>query len=285
MKRIGFIDYYIDEWHANNYPAWIRGSSLKGEFDVTLAWEEASLPGKKPIEQWCREQNVKHAPDLETVVRECDCLVVLSPDNAERHEALSDLPLRSGKPVYIDKPFASSLAEARRMAQKAARYNTPLMSSSALRFGSALQDTLVNKIAGKPVRFSATRGGGVFSIYAIHQLEMLVMTLGTGASRVMQCGNKHSNLLVIKYPDDRCGTINLIPDHPFQISTQYGDNKLSVIDKMDDFFPLFIEAMLKFFKTGVSPVPLSQTLEIAAILEAGTLALANPDTWISLPAE
>ena len=24
MKTIGFIDYYLDEWHANNYPAWIR---------------------------------------------------------------------------------------------------------------------------------------------------------------------------------------------------------------------------------------------------------------------
>ncbi len=20
--KIGFVDYYIDEWHANNYPAW-----------------------------------------------------------------------------------------------------------------------------------------------------------------------------------------------------------------------------------------------------------------------
>ena len=24
MKTIGFVDYYISEWHANNYPAWIK---------------------------------------------------------------------------------------------------------------------------------------------------------------------------------------------------------------------------------------------------------------------
>ena len=24
MKKIGFVDYYISEWHANNYPAWIE---------------------------------------------------------------------------------------------------------------------------------------------------------------------------------------------------------------------------------------------------------------------
>ena len=23
MKKIGFIDYYLDEWHANNYPEMI----------------------------------------------------------------------------------------------------------------------------------------------------------------------------------------------------------------------------------------------------------------------
>ena len=24
-KKIGFVDLFIDEWHANNYPAWIKG--------------------------------------------------------------------------------------------------------------------------------------------------------------------------------------------------------------------------------------------------------------------
>ena len=24
MKKIGFIDYYLDEWHANNYPGFFK---------------------------------------------------------------------------------------------------------------------------------------------------------------------------------------------------------------------------------------------------------------------
>ena len=24
MQTIGFIDYFLDEWHANNYPEWIN---------------------------------------------------------------------------------------------------------------------------------------------------------------------------------------------------------------------------------------------------------------------
>lgn len=283
MKTIGFIDYYIDEWHANNYPALIRESRFRDRFDVALAWEETTPAGKMPLDAWCRAQRVGKAAGIREVVEACDCLIVLSPDNAERHEALADLPLRSGKPVYIDKPIAPSLAAAQRLFAKAAAHGTPMMSSSALRFGSALEQALQAR-QGRRAGFCATRGGGVFHIYAIHQLEMLVMALGAGATRVMQCGNTTANLMVIEYGDGRRGSITLMPGHAFQLSADFGDGQAIVIDAMDDFFPRFIEAMLAFFETGVSPIPAEQTLEIAALLEAGAAALQAPDSWVPVPA-
>jgi len=285
MKKIGFIDYYIDEWHANNYPKMIRESpQFKGKFDVALAWEEITMPGKKRIDEWCREQKVKQAPDIATVVKESDCLVVLSPDNAERHEDLADLPLRSGKPVYIDKPIAPSLAAARRLFDKARKHGTPMMSCSALRFGSKLEAARREKLAGQKVNFAATRGGAEFHNYAIHQLEMLVMTLGVGADRVMQCGRGRNVVMVIDYDDGRRGFIHLVPDYPaFQLVTQFGDDKSLAIDTMDDFFPRFMNAMLAFLDTGKSPVPERETLEIAALIEAGHSALKTPDTWTPVP--
>ena len=279
MKKIGVIDYFIDEWHANNYPRMIRESSFKGEFDVALAWDMIKKDGKKPIDAWCREQNVKQATSIEQVVEECDCIVVLSPDNSEMHEKLADLPLKSGKAVYIDKPIAPDLAAAKRLYEKAEKYGTPLMSSSALRFGSGLEKA-IQDIGSERVNFVAVQGGGVFNIYAIHQLEMLVMLMGTGARQVMQSGGKNANLLIIDYGDGRRGTINLIPSHAFRLSASYGENKCAVINDMPDFFPRFIEAMLKFFETKVSVIPVRQTLEIAALIEAGTKALQSPDKWV-----
>lgn len=283
MKKIGFIDYFIDEWHANNYPRMIRESSFKDRFEVALAWEEIVQPGKKPIDEWCRDQKVVRAATVRQVVKECDCLIVLSPDNAERHEDLAKLPLQSGKPVYIDKPIAPSLRIAKRLFARARKHATPMMSCSALRYGSALEDLLKDPIGQKPVRFVATRGGGVFQIYAIHQVEMLVMTLGTGATRVMQCGNAQAQVMVVDYPDGRRGQITLAPGQGFQLSVAFGDKEGFVIDKMDDFFPRFIEAMLRFFDTGQPLVPEAQTLEIAALVEAGTKALAKPDKWVKVP--
>jgi hypothetical protein len=282
-KKIGFIDYFIDEWHANNYPQMIANSSFKDKFEVTLAWDKIQKEGRRSLDQWCNEMKIPKASSLEQVVEECDCIVVLSPDNTEMHEELADLPLKSGKVVYIDKPFAPSLAAAKRLVEKAEKYNTPLMSSSALRFGSALEKALKETITGQPVHFAATRGGGVFHIYAIHQIEMLVMALGTGAKRVMQCGNDHSNLMVVDYGDGRRGSINLVGNNPFGMSIRYDEDKAIDLGKMDDFFPRFVEAMLAFFDTGKSVVPVAETLEIAALIEAGNAALKKMDYWVSVP--
>ena len=282
MKKIGFIDYYIDEWHANNYPRMIKDSSCGDRFEVALAWEEIHPKGKMPIDQWCRDQGVARAGSIEQVIEQCDCIVVLSPDNVERHEDLSQLPLASGKPVYIDKPFAPSVEVGKRMIERAKAHKTPMMSSSALRFDSTVEDAL-RQIAGQPVRFMSTRGPGVWEIYAIHQVEPLVAILGTGAKRVMQCGNAGAKLMVIDYGDDRRALFNQIPNSPFQFTVSYGESGIVAVDNMADFFPRFIEAMLEFFDTGVSRVPVEQTLEIAAILEAGTAAIKTPDQWVNLP--
>ncbi|WP_259391739.1 hypothetical protein [Paenibacillus thiaminolyticus] len=49
------------------------------------------------------------------------------------HEAHFAAVAPFAKPVFIDKPLALSTASASRIADLAARYGTPVMSSSALR--------------------------------------------------------------------------------------------------------------------------------------------------------
>lgn len=280
--KIGFIDHYINEWHADNYPKMIRDSALGGEFEVALAWEETTREGRKPIDQWCAEMGIARAKSIEQVIEQCDCLIVLSPDNPERHEDLSRLPLMSGKPVYVDKPFADSLAAGRRMVELAKEHGTPLMSSSALRFDSTVGETL-ETVGDQRVKFVTTRGPGEFGTYSIHQIEPLVAFMGTGAKRVMQCGNEASKLMVIDYGDDRRGVVNLIPNHPFAFSVSFGDAGMTMVNQMQDFFARFIDAMLEFFRTGESSVPIEQTLEITALIEAGNAALKTPDQWVAVP--
>lgn len=124
---------------------------LKIDLTSIWPWAEITRENGKTLEEWCQEQKVGKASSVEQIVKECDCIVVLSPDNPERHEDLSDLSLKSGKPVYIDKPIAPTLKEARRLFEKVEKYKTPMMSSSALRFDSELKKQLKKLVINRYV--------------------------------------------------------------------------------------------------------------------------------------
>ncbi|MBF0244114.1 MAG: Gfo/Idh/MocA family oxidoreductase [Planctomycetes bacterium] len=283
MKKIGFIDYYIDEWHANNYPAWIRKATKN--HDVYLAWEEQTKEGGMSLDAWSEKQQVKAAESMEQVIEECDVLIVLAPSNPEVHERLAGPALRSGKPVYVDKPFAQDRKTGERMFALAEKNHTPMMSSSALRFGSVLQKTVNETHIGKPAQLAVAMGGGrSFWEYSIHQLEMLVMLMGTGARRVMQCGTTKANHMIIDYGSGRRACMTLSGGQGFQISAYYDEADPVVIPTMDDFWDGFIASLLKFFDSGIPSIPKAQTLEIVSLVETGVKALEIPDIWFPINA-
>jgi GFO/IDH/MocA oxidoreductase family protein len=282
MKKIGFIDYHIDEWHANNYPQWIRESTRKDDFEIAYAWEESQGEGLRSLEAWCKDFSVTPAKNIEQIVEDCDGLIVLAPSNPEVHERLADIPLQSGKPVYIDKPFAPDKATAEALFEKAEKHGTPLFSSSALRFGSEIQKAVKETLTRECVDFAFSAGGGTsFEEYSIHQIEMLVMLMGTGAERVMQCGSNRTNQLLIDYGSGRRSVMTLMPGHGFQISADCEKDRVT-INSMTDFFPCLLEAILEFFETGCPPVKKEETIEIVSILETGIKALEKRDIWIDL---
>ena len=281
-KKVGFIDFYIDEWHANNYPKWFSESSMSDKFEVAFAWEEAPKEGLRPLEKWCGEMKIVPAKNLEQLIEDCDALCVLAPSNPEVHERLADLPLKSGKPVYLDKPFAPDKAAALRLFEKAEKNKTPLMSSSALRWGSGLQKAFNETFKESKPTFVGTRGSGrSFWEYSIHQVEMITTLMGTGAKRVMQCGNSTTFHMIIEYNDERRACMTLMAGQGFQVSASNGSESV-VISEMSDFFPNLIESMLKFFETGISPIDKRETIEIASIVATGIKALEKPYTWFNI---
>ena len=41
MKKIGFVDYYLSEWHANNDPAWF--AEVAPDYQIAYAWAEKDV--------------------------------------------------------------------------------------------------------------------------------------------------------------------------------------------------------------------------------------------------
>lgn len=278
MKKIGMIDLHIDEWHANHYPEWFRTAAGGEAFELAGAWEESPAPGGKPLETWCREMGIPAEHNLERLVENCDVLCILAPSNPEVHERLAEIPLASGKPVYLDKPFAPDRATAERLFARAERYHTPLFSSSALRFSEEW-------LAAGDFRpqFLETRGGGSsFEEYGIHQFEMVVSMMGTGIIRLEHrcCGiTDHLNLT---FADGRGATLTRHPKLGFSALLTAGDRLLDIPKASSNMFPNLIAAMLKFFDTGIAPVPREETIAIAGLVEASAEALRLPGGTVEL---
>lgn len=283
MKKIGFIDYFLDEWHANSYPLMIEDPGHFGQYQVAYAWAAMNKPDGLTTEQWCAQFGVTQAASQEDLIRKSDCIIVLSPDHPEQHEALADLALKSGKPVYVDKTFAISCAAAERMFDLAEMYGTPMYSTSALRYASELNWLRKNKVAQVDVEFASARGPGIFDNYGIHQIEMIVAAMGTGAKRAIALGTENAPMVVYEYAGGRRSIVNHLSWSGFSLTVQDKYAKGSQLTIVDNYWKGFVNALLKFFDTGVPAVPRAETFETIAMVEAGLTAMLHPDVWVHVP--
>lgn len=277
-KKIGFIDYYLDEWHALNYPQFIKDAT-DGEFEVAYAYAEMDKPGGMTTDQWCEKYGVQRLDSIDEVVEKSDCIIVLSPDNPERHWDLCQKPLRSGKRVYVDKTFALEKSTAEALVKLAEENNTPFFSTSALRFADELKD-----IDREGICFINSRGPGNFDTYSIHQIEPIVVLMGSKAKRIMSVGNGKYESMVIEFEGNRSIVMSQYgwTNVDFSMLVNYEDGRTVSVPQMSNTFPNFIKAMCDFFRTGEIKAAHDETVAIMGIIEAGNKALANPNIWIEI---
>ena len=280
MKKIGFIDYFLDEWHANNYPAWISDPKRGGRYQVAWAWAETERG--LTTAQWCSKYGAEQAGSQQELIEKSDCIVVLSPDHAQRHEDLSRLALQSGKPVYVDKTFATSRRSAERMFDLAEKHGTPMYSTSALRYADELKWPAENRIAQKDVIYANTSGPGKFDTYSIHQIEMIVAAMGTGVKRGIAFSAGAAPVIAYEYNDGRCAFVNMTAAEGFSIALQSTGGLYGRFDIVSNFWDGFIDALLAFFDTGKPSVAREETCEAMAMIEAGLEALQKPGEWVRI---
>lgn len=104
--KIGFIDLYLSEWHANHYPEWLKQACP--DCEVAYAWAEESV---SPVDgrtsgEWCEAFGVTLCKTAGEVCERSDAIIVLAPSDPQVHLRLAELVLPYGKPTYMDKTFA-----------------------------------------------------------------------------------------------------------------------------------------------------------------------------------
>ena len=82
--------------------------------------------------------NVEFAPDIPTLCQKVDGVMIESVDGRQHLEQVKQA-LASGKPLWIDKPLAASLEDAREIARLAKQAGVPWFSASSLRYGKDVE--------------------------------------------------------------------------------------------------------------------------------------------------
>ena len=276
MKKIGFIDYYLDEWHANTYPEMIKKWTTGLEVAYAYGKIDSPHPGGMTTREWGEKHQIRILDTIEEVIEKSDYLIVLSPDNPEMHEELCRLPLASGKNTYIDKTFAENLESAERIFEMAERGKTKCYSTSALFFAEEYRESYKEE-----VDFIDSCGPNAFPIYVIHQLEPITAMIKRKPLRVMSVGTKEYPMIIVEYEDNKRAKLStFMTGGTFSMNIGYSDNKARFVKVDSDFWENFIKALAHFFETGEIPVPHENTLRVIAAREAAIKALEKPFEWV-----
>lgn len=207
---------------------------------------------------------------------EADAILIESVDGRVHLEQFREV-VALGRPVFIDKPFTVSGAEAREIVALAAKHRVPLASCSSLRFAeglrSALEDDSLGSILGAdfygPMSLEPTQPG--YFWYGIHTAEMLFRVLGAGVARVQCLSNETHDVLAAEWQDGRLGTLrgNRAGNSKFggTIHREQGSQAIDVYSHPKPYYASMIEALLVFFRTGEPPIPLEETVAIIEFLE------------------
>lgn len=283
MLKIGFADYYLDNWHANHYPGFLRETISKYGYDaaVTAACALKDREGGMTSGEWCRKNHVHLAASMEEMIDSVDAIMVIAADNSMWHEEVSRLPLASGKPVYVDKTFAPDVEAGRRMFDRAKEHHTPVMSTSAQRYCASIMDYLERERGN--TKFMSTVGPHDLSNYAVHQLEPIVAVMGTGVKRVkaFSVGSKVTQM-IMDYGDGRIASLTQTPNPWAEFNFMVSDGEKGERLDSSDYYINTMKAILDFFETGVSPVPEEETMEVLRLIDAAKEARRMPDTWMEL---
>ena len=258
--RVGIIG--TDTSHV---PAFTKSmNDPKASGDLAGVRVVAAYPGGSPdipssadrlpkfVEQ-LRGMGVEIVDSIDELLKRVDAVCLESVDGRP-HLAQARPVIAAGKPLFIDKPMAASLADAMEIFRLAKEKNVPVFSSSSLRFSASFQE-----VRNKTSKFGDVKSctaWGPYSVeehhpdlfwYGIHGVEILYTIMGTGCKTVTR---EAPEKVVGVWADGRNGTYLGQKGYGADI---VGTKESGTTGKFDGYLPLVVE-ICKFFKTGVPPV-------------------------------
>jgi predicted dehydrogenase len=216
--------------------------------------------------------------DFDTAVADCDAIMLEINDPAYHLEYFTRVAAL-GKPVFLDKPLAATLAEGQAIRDLAQRHGTRVMSCSNLRFAYAFVEALA--AAPNPLRLyahgvlGAAPAGDSLTWYGVHAFEMIHRTFGVEGARVTACETATGVVSVIDYPGNRKAIAELDRERfGFDGYVRGTEQCAGFIVDLGLVYTGLLQQVLPFFRGGDPAATLDDAVGVMALMDATNRALA-----------
>lgn len=278
--RIGIVGISS---HSADFTQIINGEFQKGDYAdcrVTAIFQPQERPDlalrpdqHRRYTETLNKFEVKFVDSTAKLLEEVDVVMLLTNDGRPHLEQIIPI-LKAGKAVYLDKPIADTFSNVRAIYQAAHQYDVPVYSSSALRYVQGLsaikEGIMVGPVLGAEVYGPAPIQKEHVDLFwdGIHAVEMLYSIMGKGCQTVVRTHSRDVDVVTATWEDGRIGLFRGLRSGKISFGgTVFGKSSIVPIPKFEGYRGLII-SILEFFRTKKLPVPVSETLEIYAFMEA-----------------
>ena len=183
MLKIGVFGVgHLGKFHLNNWKE-IAGIELVGFYD----------PDDETARAVSEKYQLPRFLDTDTLIETCDAIDVVAPTHF--HFELCEKGIRNGKHVFVEKPLANSMEEARQLVKLAQESNIKLQVGHVERFNPAflaLKDTELNPMFIELHRLAQfnPRGTEVSVILdlMIHDIDIILSIVKSGVKNISASG-------------------------------------------------------------------------------------------------
>lgn len=286
ILRIGMVG--LDTSHAGSFSEVLNGP----DSHQRAARVVCAFPGGAPDWDlsWSRIEGITaqvkgmgvEIVDTPEAVAERSDLIFITEVDGRMHPALLERVVSQGKPVFVDKPFATNVKDAARMLALAETSGIPLMSCSALRYAEALTTALSDESGGAimgvdvfgPMALQDAAPGLLW--YGVHGLEIVMRVMDAGCRKIQAVTCETGEAYTMTWNDGRIATYRgLRKSHSGFGAVIHREKSFQLVDMASGgqtYYVSMLDAILCSLPQGHSDVPAAQMMEVVRLMEAGNQA-------------
>ena len=288
MKEIKIAIIGMDTSHAVQLPKLMQDPETPAEIRiegmrVTRALRfETPFQGKAGLDEreaYLKTIGVEVTEDFDYAIGDCDALM-LEINDPSLHLEYFEKCAALGKPLFLDKPFADTIENTRKIIEIGKKYNTRYFTASSLRFTVGLESVLDQKVEVTRVNTWGPLGqaaaGSSVVWYGVHTFEQLERIMGIGADTVTSIATPAGVLCNVAYKDGRSGVVELLNDkwtYGVTIRDDAGNGAFVTVPQKTPFYYSLMLVIRNFFLGIGNGVAIEESFEVMALIEAAEKSL------------